>query len=60
MIKSREVGFPLRDAGLVALGFAQFDQRQTIVEFALHALEIAERALQRLALAHNFLSVCWF
>ena len=43
------------DAGIIALGLAQLDQRHAIFKIALQRLVSCHRALQLLALAHDFL-----
>ena len=50
-------GLALADARFIALGFAKLDQRQRVVVVALQTLEIIDRTLERLALAHDFLRV---
>ena len=48
-------GLAFADGGLVLLGFAQLDQRDGVVEVALELAVGVDRALQRLALAHDLL-----
>ena len=48
-------GLAFLDGGLVFFSFAEFDQRDRIVEIALELLKGRDGSVQRLALAHHLL-----
>ena len=48
-------GLAFLDGGLVFFRFAEFDQRDCIVEIALELLKGCDGSVQRLALAHHLL-----
>ena len=57
MIDAIECCLAFANAGVVVLRLAKLDQRPRVVIVALQAFELCHRALERLTLAHDFLSV---